>query len=1128
MAPSADRNLLFGVLAYQNDFIRQDQLLAAVQAWSRDKAKPIAAILREQQALTEDQAVLLEALVDKHVAAHEGSPEKSLAALSSLGSLKEELGRIADSDVQASLTHISVQPMDIFATIPPVKGTANEPRPSAPLEPGMRFRILRPHAKGGLGEVFVAHDEELHREVALKEIQERSADDPESRSRFMVEAEITGGLEHPGIVPVYGLGTYADGRPYYAMRFIRGDSLKDAIDRFHRADLTDRDPGQRALALRALLGRFVDVCNAIAYAHSRGVLHRDLKPGNIMLGKYGETLVVDWGLAKPVGDPKAAAAEPKPGPHEPGEGSLIPYSISGSSQTLLGSTIGTPQYMSPEQAAGMLDKLGPASDVYSLGATLYCLLTGQPPFTDRDVAMVLLNVMNGDFPRPRRIKENIAPPLEAICLKAMAMRAEDRYPTPRELSDDVEAWLADEPVSAWPEPWTVKARRWIGRHATLCTSVGSAVVVALVGLIIATILLTAANERERQAKLKAAANFELARAAVDRYHRDVSETDLLYEPGMEPLRLKLLGAAREFYEKFKKERKDDPSVQAELGRATFRLAQITGDLGSELDALAMHEEAAKIFESLPKADAGADLQSDRAECYHHLGRLCLLTDQLGKAETSYHKADGLWKHLTADHPKEDRYRDGLARTQLGLGNVAQVRRRLDVARGFYQQATDNWTALHKAHPDTQSYRRDLAVAQNNIGMIDKAIGGKEQAADEALRFAQTLQKQLVKDAPNIGKYRIDLARTDFNLRDFKDAAEQLQAIVQRHPAVTEPHRTLADAHADLALLFRLPDEAKKAEEIQRKLVARHAGVSSYEGYLARGLWTVGEVSRAAGKREQAQAAYDEALRIQEKLAKDRADIPHYRRDLARTQHSLGSFYLATDAAKSDAAFKNALALWEGLLKDHARELDYSIGLSRTCFSLGDVARNGKHGKDALVLFDRALDCLDAKGQPRVENPEVKEALMVAHQARAVTLTQMGKVVESVPDWDRALVLMDERDPRRPRVQLPRAMALARAAKYKEAVEAAETVTADASLGTPPFLFARAQVYSVCAAAAGMGSEPDLADQYGKQAVKLLSAAFAEKTFNTKDTREKLKNDTDLQALRGRPDFQKLVSDLDGG
>ena len=156
----------------------------------------------------------------------------------------------------------------------------------------------------------MALDGELNREVALKQILDHQADDPVSRQRFLLEAEITGGLEHPGIVPVYGLGTYADGRPYYAMRFIRGDSLKEAIGAFHQ-----RAPS-RDLALRKLLRRFTDVCNAIDYAHSRGVLHRDIKPGNIIVGKHGETLVVDWGLAKPLG-----RAEPG---REIGERTLLP------------------------------------------------------------------------------------------------------------------------------------------------------------------------------------------------------------------------------------------------------------------------------------------------------------------------------------------------------------------------------------------------------------------------------------------------------------------------------------------------------------------------------------------------------------------------------------------------------------------------------------------------------------------------------------------------------------------------------------------------------------------------------------------------------------------------------------
>jgi hypothetical protein len=324
----------------------------------------------------------------------------------------------------------------------------------APTSAGRRFQVLRPHARGGLGEVFVAYDEELHREVALKEIQRPYAGHAEGRARFVLEAEITGNLEHPGVVPVYGLGRHPDGRPFYAMRLIKGDSLQAAVHRFHAAESPHRDPGERTLALRGLLRRFVDVCNAVAYAHSRGVLHRDLKPANVMLGPYGETLVVDWGLAKVLGGREEAPA---------GEGALRPRAAGGPT-TVVGAFLGTPGYASPEQATGEVGSLGPASDVYSLGATLHHLLTGRSPLDRKDVLAV---------------KRGAPPALLAVCRKATAPRPEDRYGSALALAADVEHWLADEPVSAYREPWATRARRWVRRHKP-ATAATAAVVLALV------------------------------------------------------------------------------------------------------------------------------------------------------------------------------------------------------------------------------------------------------------------------------------------------------------------------------------------------------------------------------------------------------------------------------------------------------------------------------------------------------------------------------------------------------------------------------------------------------------------------------------------------------------------------
>ena len=542
----ADHNLLFGILALQMDFVSRGALIAAMNAWVLDKGKPLGQLLREMGHLDEEEHALLQALVHKHLQKHHDDPEQSLAALSSIGPLRNELRQIADPDLQASLAHVSVAHAD---------GNSDSTGPyvvPGTLSPHLRFLVLRPHARGGLGEVFVARDQELKREVALKEIQERHADQPESRARFLLEAEVTGSLEHPGIVPVYGLGTYADGRPFYAMRFIRGNSLKEAIRAFHEADQRRRTPSERSLALRQLLGRFVDVCDAIAYAHSRGVLHRDLKPGNVMLGKYGETLVVDWGLAKVLGKSEVEVTE----------GLVI--GSSESTLTQAGKALGTPAYMSPEQAAGKLDQLGPRSDVYSLGATLYCLLTGRAPFAEGNAGEVLNRVQQGDFPPPRQVNRQVPAPLEAVCLKAMALKPEDRYGTPRELAEEIEHWLADEPVRAYREPLTIRAGRWVRRHQKmLVASVGALLLMSTIALGISTLLVGQALRTEEQARK------ERALAQVDALLNADPQAVPALLAGLETTREDVLPGLRELWAE-----EDQPKTRTRRGRVALALLPV--------------------------------------------------------------------------------------------------------------------------------------------------------------------------------------------------------------------------------------------------------------------------------------------------------------------------------------------------------------------------------------------------------------------------------------------------------------------------------------------------------------------------------------------------------------------------
>jgi serine/threonine-protein kinase len=243
-------------------------------------------------------------------------------------------------------------------------------------------------------------------------------------------------------VPLYAVGEH-QGQLYFSMKLIEGGSLAGHLPRFRH------DPHGVARLVQT-------VARAVHHAHQRGILHRDLKPANILLDGDGQPYVTDLGLCKRV------EADHK--------------------QTRTGQLVGTPAYVAPEQAAGRLDQLGPATDTYSLGATLYHLLTGQSPFPhpgQEGVGKLLRKVEKGEFPPPRQVKAHVPRPLEAVCLKAMAARPEDRYATVEALGRDVQQWLAGEPVSAWPEPWIVRAGRWVRRNRVLATSTATALLVLL-------------------------------------------------------------------------------------------------------------------------------------------------------------------------------------------------------------------------------------------------------------------------------------------------------------------------------------------------------------------------------------------------------------------------------------------------------------------------------------------------------------------------------------------------------------------------------------------------------------------------------------------------------------------------
>jgi tetratricopeptide (TPR) repeat protein/tRNA A-37 threonylcarbamoyl transferase component Bud32 len=870
---SANRNLLFGILAVQLDFATREQLIKAMNIWILDKARSLGDLLREQGNLSIEELQHLTALVDVHLNRHGNDTQRSLAALSSVEStFQQMLAALPDVDVQATMKQVGMARSEMPAA---VTGRVIDQPARLGTEVG-RYRILKTHAKGGLGEVFVAEDTELGREVALKQIQDRHADDQASRWRFVLEAEVTGGLEHPGIVPFYGLGSYSDGRPYYAMRFIKGDNLKAAIAKFHA-----NSPRFDSLAFRELLGRFADVCQAVAYAHSRGVLHRDLKPGNIMLGKYGETLVVDWGLAKTTGRRDSTEA---------GDQTLKPHSGGESSATVAGHALGTPAYMSPEQAAGDWEHLGPASDVHSLGATLYELLTGKPPFATGMIDVLLQDVRSGTFLAPRRVTSNVPKPLEAVCLKAMALTPASRYGSPLALAADVDRWLADEPVGAWREPTSVRFRRWIRKHARLVSGMGAALLVAVAGLA----LLAWQREQARLAVTKEQAATALERDQKEAAHQQALKSLVQVERGVG-----LLGSVFKDLDPLAEDIEGKP-LRAILGdrldQATAQLADsVVGDslavarlqriLGESQMGLGFPQKAIVLL-AKARTTFTSQLGSDDPETLTTLGLLAEGYRLAGNYEAAVplfeQTFEGFKKKLGPHHASTV-----IAMGGLGLGY--EEAGRLDKAIPLQEKAHEQMKAtLGPTHLERLTNMSNLADSYRMAGRPEAAITVLEEA----------LKLRRVKHGPNhpltlftmntLAVTYQDAGKLDVAMPLYEETLKlRRDRLGPDHPNTLTSMNNLGRAYLKAGKVeAALPLLEQTLELRKMKLGPNHPSTFFSMDNLAQGYQTVGRLNDAI-------RLYEETLKLRtEKLGDDNPDALTTLSNLAGAYYDAGKLNMS--------------------------------------------------------------------------------------------------------------------------------------------------------------------------------------------------------------------------------------------
>jgi serine/threonine protein kinase len=799
---------------------------------------------------------------------------------------------------------------------------------------GGRFEVVRPHAKGGMGLVSVARDRELDREIALKEIQPRFTRDAATTARFELEARVTGKLEHPGIVPVYSRGQRSDGRPFYAMRFVTGQSLQQAIDEFHAVDKPGRDPRERSLALRQLLRRFVDVCNTIGFAHAKGFLHRDIKPANVMLGAFGETLVVDWGLAKEMGAKEAKLVAPD-----------VPTSISAGETdetregfTHYGQAMGTPAFMSPEQAAGQWDITGVASDVYSLGAMLYAILTGSPPFAGPSKE-VITKVQRGEYTPLKLVKGNVPAALDAVCRKAMALKIADRYPTAMALANDVEHWLADEPVSCYREPLTVRAMRWAKRHRT---GVSAAAALLLTGSVALAIGLVAVNHERKQKKAafeKAAIARGEARDALLTLTDDAVGEILAGSNKPTANQRKFLESLIDMYRRFAAQDADSSETQLFTANALVRVGRLQGRIGRIEPANEAFNEAIARLEP-PPAGAGEDWQYARGLAHLYYGILKLQQSDPA-AEAEMLAASALFRELAAKNPRAE-YRFRQSQCDERLGVLYLVLKRLPDAETRCESAFAIRESLAKEFPSEPEYQFRLAQSYRQRAAI--AFGQKKTTnAIAAAKEARRIMEALVKDNETSAPYLAQLADVETLLTDFTGGDEYRDL---RYGKLTDENKETE------SLVY-----AKSAVQSWGKLFALYPGDSAYQRKVAEANLNLAEQATRSGNARIAIAAINAGKTLIEELNKNEPGNPLTEDLLGWILHGRAKILRARGNALATQAGAEAVAFAERTLAQ-APDDPKLLELALDCRLEEEIIhRANKRPEDAKKALDNARSYL---------------------------------------------------------------------------------------------------------------------------------------------------------------------------
>jgi serine/threonine protein kinase/tetratricopeptide (TPR) repeat protein len=826
-----------------------------------------------------------------------------------------------------------------------------------------KYKLIEEIGEGGMGSVYMAQQTEpVKRAVAVKVIK-AGMDSRAVLARFEAERQALAMMDHPNIAKVLDAGTTQGGGPFFVMELVKGKPITRYCD-------------EHKLTPRQRLELFVPVCQAIQHAHQKGVIHRDIKPSNVIVAMYDDRpvpKVIDFGVAKAAG-------------HTLTDKTLM---------TGFGAVVGTPEYMSPEQANLNNLDIDTRSDVYSLGVLLYELLTGTTPVDRKSLGKaalleILRIVREVEAPRPSdkvstidtlanvaanrgmepaKLSKLLKGELDWLVLKALEKDRTRRYETANGLSRDIQRYLANEIVEARPPSAGYLVRKFVRRNRTVVVTVVVIALAIMLGAAISTWQAIRATHAEAQSRLdrdQAEESFRAARAAVDDYFTEVSESKLLKVPGLQPLRKDLLERALKYYQSFIEQRGGDPRVKAELAATYYRVAFIRHYLGSYDLAVDSYQKALTLYDQLIQAEPGVErFEIDRAIVCNDLSTAL---EALGRREGALQvdqQALEARRKLARSHPDEGRFQNELAKSLFQIGRHYLVEGKLDEALKHFEESRDldqRWVQeplsklrnfpsdLGRNFNNPHRIRADLAAACFHIGTVHQQAG-RTTASLVAYQQALEAYEFLVHEDPQEPDFRAGLGATlirvaaanslegrqNESLTRYRRAAAILQRLEEENPAVTSIQGNLAQCHYCIGVLLSrtgAPTEAlaayEKARDIQQRLADANPTVPGFQDALANTNSGIGQLLSDTGKPAEALVAFEKGLAVSRKLALADPKVPYYQREVARALNNIAQLHVRQKRfAEAFVALDEALAIGQKVVDAHPTIENFTQGLGYT-------------------------------------------------------------------------------------------------------------------------------------------------------------------------------------------------------